>query len=260
MKSKKNSGSWAIVILIVGDAWYVVNVGDSRAVLSSDSGNKANALSIDHKPSWSLERKRILESGGQIYQTATVASMGTEPHSIPDIIIGPIRVFPGRLSVSRTFGDTEAKVLNKGGNPKVVIPTPEICSFKINKSHDFIILGWDGIFDKLSDRECVDWVWNSVYQNPNLDVHQVLGLGAEWIMKNALNRRSLDNVTIVIIAFSGFKDFICSLNEKWHLNEESDKVHNDKRYTNNKVSSKSQRSVSQSHAIIGSQGFLTNHS
>lgn len=67
--------------------------------------------------------------------------MGTEPHSIPDIIIGPIRVFPGRLSVSRTFGDTEAKVLNKGGNPKVVIPTPEICSFKINKSHDFIILG-----------------------------------------------------------------------------------------------------------------------
>jgi len=29
--------------------------------------------------------------------------------TIPEIIIGPVRVFPGRLSVCRTFGDYEAK-------------------------------------------------------------------------------------------------------------------------------------------------------
>lgn len=129
-----------------------MNVGDSRAVLSSSSGHKAIPLSIDHKPSHSKERKRIQESGGQIYQTATIASM-SDNSSMPEIIIGPIRVFPGRLSVSRTFGDTEAKVITKGGNPKVVVSTPEICSFKLDKSHDFVILGCDGIFDKLTDRE-----------------------------------------------------------------------------------------------------------
>ena len=32
------------------------------------------------------------------------------------IVYGPIRVFPGRLSVSRAFGDIEAKKPRYGGN------------------------------------------------------------------------------------------------------------------------------------------------
>ena len=40
--------------------------------------------------------------------------------------MGPVRVNPGRLSVSRTFGDIEAKLTRFGGNPKVVVAEPEI--------------------------------------------------------------------------------------------------------------------------------------
>jgi len=46
--------------------------------------------------------------------------------------VGPMRVLPGRLSVSRTFGDIEAKLQQFGGNPNVVIATPEITCFKLN--------------------------------------------------------------------------------------------------------------------------------
>lgn len=53
------------------------------------------------------------------------------PHEILNPELGPIRVLPGRLSVSRTFGDAHAKVEGLGGNPKVVIATPEITSFKL---------------------------------------------------------------------------------------------------------------------------------
>ena len=53
----------------------------------------------------------------------------------------PYRVFPGRLSVSRTVGDAEAKLLKYKGNPKVVIAEPDIFSFNIEKEHDFIFLG-----------------------------------------------------------------------------------------------------------------------
>jgi protein phosphatase 2C family protein 2/3 len=45
--------------------------------------------------------------------------------------MGPHRVFPGRLSVTRTFGDIEAKFSEFNGNPKAIVCDPEIFSFKI---------------------------------------------------------------------------------------------------------------------------------
>lgn len=62
------SGSCAIVVLIVEDMCYVANVGDSRAILSAEQGQRLFSLSRDHKPNDELERKRIIEGGGQIYQ------------------------------------------------------------------------------------------------------------------------------------------------------------------------------------------------
>ena len=57
------------------------------------------------------------------------------------VIVGPSRVFPGRLSVSRSFGDVEAKLPKSGGLQGVVIATPDIVSFKIDSEVDFFILG-----------------------------------------------------------------------------------------------------------------------
>ena len=77
------------------------------------------------------------------------------------MIYGPHRVFPGRLSVSRTFGDIEAKLPKLDGNPHVVVAEPDITAFKINEKNklDFIIIGCDGIFDKLDNKETVHLVW-----------------------------------------------------------------------------------------------------
>lgn len=72
-------------------------------------------------------------------------------------------------------------------------------------------------------------------------------------MKNALNRRSLDNVTVVIIAFSGFKDAIASINEQCFKNEESERRQQERRNLSNNISSKSQRSASQNHTLSGSK-------
>lgn len=46
---------------------YVANLGDSRAVLSEDRGRKITGLTVDHKPNYPGEEKRILEKGGKIY-------------------------------------------------------------------------------------------------------------------------------------------------------------------------------------------------
>ena len=80
-----------------------------------------------------------------------------------EFIVGPIRVTPGRLSVCRTFGDPEAKVAYRGGNPNVVKALPDIRYFRISATAamqpDFIILASDGIFDKLSDSDIGKAVW-----------------------------------------------------------------------------------------------------
>jgi serine/threonine protein phosphatase PrpC len=61
------SGSCAIVVIIIQDMCYVANVGDSRAVLSSEEGRKTYPLSLDHKPGEDGETKRIRDAGGEIY-------------------------------------------------------------------------------------------------------------------------------------------------------------------------------------------------
>ena len=77
------------------------------------------------------------------------------PDKTPGTLFGPYRVYPGRLSVARTIGDVEAKVPKLGGNPKVVIPIPEIRIFPITNQYDFIVMASDGIFDKLTNAEVI---------------------------------------------------------------------------------------------------------
>lgn len=197
---------------------YVANVGDSRAVLSCDEGKRVYPLSLDHKPGEDCETERIKLGGGEIYyRTATNQIITYDKEKMNKYqqfnLTGPLRVLPGRLSVARTFGDPEAKIPALGGNPNVVIHNPDIKSFQIKKEHDFIVLGCDGIYDKMSSSDSINCIWKAAYDNKNhpsvrgqaQDVHKMCGVGIEYILKNSLLRRSLDNVTAVIIGFSNFK-------------------------------------------------------
>lgn len=96
----------------------------------------------------------------------------------------------------------------------VVKAEPEIRQFQIHKNHDFIILASDGVFDKMSNEDVSKCVWESCDKNkwqanpsfrPAQSVHQQCGLAVESVLKNSLYRQSLDNVTVVMIAFQNFK-------------------------------------------------------
>ena len=81
------------------------------------------------------------------------------------MLYGPYRVLPGRLSVSRTFGDIEAKLEKYGGKQGVVCSEPEISQFSIDvEKNDFLCLGCDGIFDRLSSINVVDSAWSAMAQ------------------------------------------------------------------------------------------------
>ena len=177
------SGSCAVVALVVDDTCYIANVGDSHAVLSSGRGTTVLPLTNDHTAS--RENTCIQQQEG------CPPAQGR-------------RVKRGRLSVSRAFGDVSSKLSNGGSLPKVLMAQPEIHSFKITAETDCLILGCGSVFDCLTNQEMVQGAWRSLAQDRRLSVHQQCGAAVETILRSSLNRRSLDNLTAVFVAFEGF--------------------------------------------------------
>lgn len=53
--------------MIIDENCYIANVGDSRAILSSDRGKHVFVLSRDHKPCDKDEMNWIAIAGGEVY-------------------------------------------------------------------------------------------------------------------------------------------------------------------------------------------------
>ena len=214
---KDNSGTCGLILLIVNNDVYIGNVGDSRCIGSFNKGKIQRDITRDHKPNTPYEKERIMANGGQIYQTKTNIKIEENFILRTKILLGPYRVFPGRLSVSRTIGDAEGKIPSIGGNPNVIICKPDIYKFNILENDiDYFVLGCDGIFDQMSGEDvfkCVSLViernkeifekknkYDSLYGN-NIDIHTTSGDIVDLILKGAMLRQSYDNVICLLIGF-----------------------------------------------------------
>jgi integrin-linked kinase-associated serine/threonine phosphatase 2C len=148
----KNSGTTLCSAFILGNILYIVNVGDSRAVLGTYFSKvniwKTTQLSVDHKPKSPKESKRILLYHGRIDRLKN--EYGEE--------YGPYRVFekendsvyPG-LAISRTIGDDDAKKLG-------VVFEPDLFKYELKENDKVIIIGTDGLWDILSNEEAIQIV------------------------------------------------------------------------------------------------------
>ena len=151
------AGSCAITVMQYNNKLLVINLGDSRAILSSQNGQKVTSLSNDHKPEIQTEFKRIIEAGGFVYRSlwSWVIKRGydelaskfeeLERYEISSrqksfLEVGPWRANTGGLSVTRTFGDFEAKFPELGGIPGVIICQPEIHEIELDNA-DFLMIG-----------------------------------------------------------------------------------------------------------------------
>jgi serine/threonine protein phosphatase PrpC len=150
----------------------VLNTGDSRCIICRD--NFAHPLTKDHKPGWPEERHRIEKLGGQIYLDG------------PDFRIGD-------LSVSRAFGDIEAS--------PYVTHRPDTFKFELDKSDKFIILACDGLWDKVSNEEAVNFVLMKCYDNTTKKrINKRVNI-AEELARYSLQKRSTDNISVIVVFF-----------------------------------------------------------
>ncbi|CAI8598399.1 unnamed protein product [Vicia faba] len=122
----RDDGSTASTAVLVDNHLYVANVGDSRTVISK--AGKAIALSEDHKPNRSDERKRIENAGGVVMWAGTWRVGGV-------------------LAMSRAFGNRMLKPF--------VVAEPEIQEQKIDEDTEVLVLASDGLWDVVQNDDAV---------------------------------------------------------------------------------------------------------
>ncbi|KAH9415371.1 Protein phosphatase 1L, partial [Dermatophagoides pteronyssinus] len=185
------SGSTALIAirLLQSNKLLVANVGDSRGILC-DSKGATIPLSFDHKPYQLKEYRRILEAGGYIS------------------LKGVYRV-NGILAISRALGDYPLK------DNRLIIPDPDILTFDLNElKPKFMIMATDGFWDTFSNENAVQFVQqelsSSRYNNHSLNESSSSNDGsialeiAKKLAKEAYNRESYDNITVIVVFFDDF--------------------------------------------------------
>lgn len=153
-----HSGTTAIAAYQHRDKLFIANVGDSRAVLGRSNsregkgnGLRAIELSSDQRPDRPDERKRILSAGGVVQQSQYPVRQvpGAPPRMMR---LGPERVWDKTgscgLGVARSLGDIAMQPF--------VVACPEIREKQLEVHDKFLILGSDGVWDRLESQEAVD--------------------------------------------------------------------------------------------------------
>ncbi|KAJ4762210.1 Protein phosphatase 2C [Rhynchospora pubera] len=189
-------GSTAVVAVICSSHIIVANCGDSRAVLCR--GKLPMPLSVDHKPNREDEYARIEADGGKVIQW------------------NGYRVF-GVLAMSRSIGDRYLKPW--------IIPVPEVTVLPRARDDECLILASDGLWDVMSNEEACEMARKRI-----LLWHKKNGTGAgassaasserggdlmdpasqaaaEYLSKQALQKGSKDNITVVVIDLKAQRKF-----------------------------------------------------
>ncbi|XP_037816686.1 protein phosphatase 1L isoform X1 [Lucilia sericata] len=210
-KTTNIAGTTALIAIIQGSRLIVANVGDSRGVMCNSRGI-AIPLSFDHKPQQVRERKRIHDAGGFI------------------AFRGVWRV-AGILATSRALGDYPLKDKN------LVIANPDILTFDLNDHKpSFLILASDGLWDTFTNEEACSFIKEHINE-PDF--------GAKSLALQSYYRGSVDNITVLVIAFkNGVYRIGSAANTSSVTNTASSSAHGSNVPNNsNKESSKSAASV-----------------
>ena len=195
------TGSCATVCLLVGNTLHVANVGDSRTVLYRRKGAPL-MLTDEHKASLESERQRVAAAGGDTVQrTQEVPGVCCFPGKVEKL--GPVRVQPGGLAVSRAFGAGHAKLAEHGGKPGVVIHEPSVQRATLSGDDDLcLVLASDGVWDNV--KRLADLSPDLRTQILQAEQYRAVARHAAeavvgYALRHAVNEGQQDNTTALVV-------------------------------------------------------------
>ncbi|KAG8369957.1 hypothetical protein BUALT_Bualt14G0068300 [Buddleja alternifolia] len=206
-------GSCVLLVLLHGKNLYLLNVGDSRAVLASYDdegiveGLEATQLTDSHTVDNEVERIQLVND---------------HPDDPNTIVGGRVK---GKLKVTRAFGvgylkkkdmnDALMGILRVRNliSPPYISLRPSLSVHEVSNSDHFVVLGSDGLFDFFTNDEVVKLVNSYIKENPSGDPAKFLveqlaaraadsaGFSMEELMSIPAGRRRKyhDDVTVIVI-------------------------------------------------------------
>lgn len=93
----------------------------------------------------------------------------------------------------RSLGDGDFKKPTSEEN--FVSAEPYVHEMQLTKSASFLLLACDGLFDKLTAQDAVNFVHEQLQQESSLSTV------ANQLTEHALNMRTTDNVSVVLVQF-----------------------------------------------------------
>lgn len=142
--------------------------GDTRLGLIKNG--RISFLTCEHKPENEDEKARILAVGGNVSYVSNCWRVD------------------GSLAVSRSFGDVDYQ-------PSVV-SQPEVLHFDLEGDEDYLIIGCDGLWETLDQKEICSMVYEHAMtmgvENPDVNI-------AEFLVRKAQANGSMDNITAVFV-------------------------------------------------------------
>ncbi|KAJ6981048.1 probable protein phosphatase 2C 35 [Populus alba] len=199
------SGTTAVTVLVIGDAIYVANVGDSRAVIAVKNRNRivAENLSSDQTPFRKDEYERVKLCGARVLSVDQVEGLkdpdiqtwGDEESQGGD----PPRLwvqngmYPG-TAFTRSVGDSTAEKIG-------VISVPEVSMVRLTPNHLFFVVASDGVFEFLSSQTVVDMV---ARYTDSRDACAAIAGESYKIWLEHENRT--DDITIIIVHIKGLSN------------------------------------------------------
>lgn len=163
------AGSTANLAFIYDNALWVINAGDSRAILSCDS--HVTALSIDADLQSEKDCRSVWKRGYNVFVTDDQ---------------GMRRVGP--LNMARAVGHDE---LISGINPRTQIIRYELANLK--EGRNYLVIASDGLFDVATSEQVAERVdFLAGNNNSCADI-------ARELVQNALDSDSPDNISVIVV-------------------------------------------------------------
>ncbi len=170
-------------------------MGESRAMCSIWT-SEVFSLCWEHKPDKDKEKKRVIENGGSIVSMPSITKSKM------------LKVTPGNLSITRSIGDTNAKLKPNGGIPGVIISVPDIFSFEITDKFDFLLLASSQVFEFHSNKEItiliMECIKESILSN-HLFKQMISYISYKIIESTKIKSKSLIEVTCIFICLENLR-------------------------------------------------------